>query len=128
MFSFEIGFDQPWYLLLLGLLPHLWIFSYRSLSGLGNTRRFLAIALRTIVFALLVLALAEVQWLRTSEKVTVIYLLDQSESIPLEKRQSMLDFVIESVRTHRDAGRADRAGVVESGFGPRQRSAPCAVG
>lgn len=115
MFSFEIGFDQPWYLLLLGLLPLLWIFSYRSLSGLGNTRRFLAIALRTIVFALLVLALAEVQWLRTSEKVTVIYLLDQSESIPLEKRQSMLDFVIESVRTHRDAGRADRAGVIVFG-------------
>jgi uncharacterized membrane protein len=115
MSGFEIGFDKPWYLLLLGILPLLWLFSYRSLAGLGNVRRGFAIALRSIVLLLLVLALAEIQLLRTSEKVTVIYLLDQSESIPIDKREAMRDYVIREVREHRDKTRADRAGVIVFG-------------
>ncbi len=115
MSNLEIGFDQPWYLSLLALIPLLWIFSYRSLAGLGNIRRLLALGLRTLVLALIVFALAEVQLLRTSDKVTVNYLLDQSESIPLEKRQAMLDFVIKAVRDHRNDARGDLAGVVVFG-------------
>ncbi len=115
MSSLEIGFDQPWYLCLLALIPLLWIFSFRSLAGLGNVRRLVAIGLRTLVLAMIVFALAEVQLLRTSDKVTVNYVLDQSESIPLEKRQAMLDFVINAVRDHRNDARGDLAGVVVFG-------------
>jgi len=115
MSAFEIGFDKPAFLYLLLLLPVLWLFSFRSLAGLGNVRRFLAIALRTLVFTLLVFALAEVQLMQTSNKVTVIYVLDQSESIPLDKRQAMLDYVVDSVREYRDDQREDRAGVIVFG-------------
>ena len=115
MTSFEVGFDQPAYLLLLALLPLLWLLSFRSLAGLGNVRRFLALGLRSLVLVMIVLALAEVQLLQTSNKVTVIYLLDQSESIPLEKRQAMLDYVVRDVERHRDAAREDLAGVIVSG-------------
>ncbi len=61
------------------------------------------------------LALAGVQLVWVSDRVTVMYLLDQSESIPQAKRQVMLDYVIRSVRRHRDRAREDRAGIVVFG-------------
>lgn len=115
MFGLEIGFDKPWYLAVLALLPILWLMSFRSLSGLGNVRRLFALGFRTVVLVLIVMCLAEVQLRKTSEKLTVIYLLDQSESIPLEKRQEMLQYVIDDVEAHRNREREDRAGVIVFG-------------
>lgn len=115
MSGIDIGFVHPWYLLLLVLLPLLWVFSFRSLSGLGRYRRLFALAFRTLVFVLIVLALSEVQTLRTSDKVTVTYVLDQSESIPAAQRQAMLDYVRQSVARHRHADRRDCAGVIVFG-------------
>ncbi|HTN74031.1 MAG TPA: VWA domain-containing protein, partial [Pirellulaceae bacterium] len=112
MFGQNIGFDKPWYLLLLLLLPLLWLYSFHSLSGLGKIRRFLALTLRTLVFACVVIALAEVQWRQTSERLTVMYLLDQSQSIPTSQRQAMMQYVIREVAKHRDNDRRDRAGVI----------------
>jgi uncharacterized membrane protein/Mg-chelatase subunit ChlD len=115
MFGLEIGFDKPLYLGLLALVPLLWLVSFKSLAGLGNGRRLFALGFRTTVLVLIVMCLAEVQLRKTSEKLTVIYLLDQSESIPIEKRQEMLQFVVEEVGTHRRADREDRAGVIVFG-------------
>lgn len=115
MWGWELDCDRPWYLLLLGVIPLIWLFSFQSLAGLGRFRRLLALGLRTVVVLLIVLALAEVQLLRTSQKVTVIYLLDQSESIPQSKREAMLDYVVKSVAKHRQADREDRAGVIVFG-------------
>jgi uncharacterized membrane protein/Mg-chelatase subunit ChlD len=112
MSGIDIIFARPWYLTLLGLLPLLWLFSFRSLSGLGKYRRLFALAFRTFVFTLLVLALSEAQMLRISDKVTVTYLLDQSESIPASQRRVMLDYVRQAVAEHRDADRGDCAGVI----------------
>ncbi len=80
MFGRGIGFDSPGFLFLLLLLPLLWIWSFKSLAGLGPARRIFALVLRTVVFTLLVLALANTQLRRSSETMTVIYLLDQSAS------------------------------------------------
>jgi len=115
MFGIDFGFVRPWYLGLLSLLPLLWVFSFRSLSGLGPYRRLFALTFRTLVFVLIVLALAEVQTLRTSDKLTVTYLLDQSESIPVGQRQAMLDYVRQAVARHRRADREDCAGVIVFG-------------
>ncbi len=115
MANLELGFDRPEFLWLLLLVPVFWAFSYQSLASLGNARRLLAIGLRTIVVLLFVCALAEMQFQRISEKVTVIYLLDQSESIPRAKRELMRKYVVEDVRAHRDARREDRAGVIVFG-------------
>ena len=40
-----------WPYLLLGLIiiPVIWLFSYRSLAGLGRVRRFLALTIRTLI-------------------------------------------------------------------------------
>src|SRR6188768_3622539 len=104
MFGRQIAFDEPLWLLLLALVPLLWIFSFRSLSGLGPYRRVFALLFRTVVFTLLVLALAGVQLQKISDRVTVIYLLDQSESIPKRVREAMLEYVKEDVKAHRRAG------------------------
>jgi uncharacterized membrane protein len=109
-------FNRPWYLVLLPLiLPALWIFSLRSLSGLGRIRKWFAIGLRTAVVTCVILALAEMQHLRKSDRVTVIYLLDQSASIPRRQRDAMVDFVKEAVSEHRDAARGDRAALIVFG-------------
>lgn len=94
------------------LLPAVWFLSYRSLAGLGSVRRVLAIALRSSLIVLIVAALCEVKLERRSDKLTVIYLLDLSESIPEPKREAMLDYVYQEVNTHRRRNRLDRAGVI----------------
>ena len=117
MFGLKIGFDEPWYLLLLVLVPILWFFSLGSLRGLGPYRRLFALGFRTIVFTLMVLALAGVQLQKVSDRVTVLYLLDQSESIPKLTREAMLEYVMQDVAKHRRAGdlasaAEDKAGVI----------------
>src|SRR5262245_815679 len=102
--NLKIAFDQPWWLLLLLLVPILWIFSFKSLSGLGPYRRLFALLFRTVVFTLLVLALAGIQLQKISDRVTVIYLLDQSESIPKLTREAMLEYVVKDVAKHRRPG------------------------
>ncbi len=126
MFGWHIGFDSPWWLLLLLLAPVIWILSFRSLAGLGPVRRLAALGLRTLVLVLLVLCLAEVQVLKTSEKLTVIYLLDQSESIPRPRREAMMHYVIREVAKHRNADRGDAAGVIIFGRDAKIESAPLA--
>lgn len=115
MFGVDIAFNKPWFLLLLAGLPLLWVFSFRSISGLGRVRRFFALGLRSLVYVLLVFCLAEMQLRHTSERVSVIYVLDQSESIPREKRAAMVQYVVKDVAEHRNAARGDRAGVVVFG-------------
>jgi uncharacterized membrane protein len=108
----EIGFETPWALLLLVVIPITWWIGRRSLAGLGPWRRSLALVFRSLVLLLIVLAIAGVQWIWSSDRLTVIYLLDQSDSIPIAKRQLMLDYAIESVKKHRRTNRNDRAGLI----------------
>ncbi len=112
MLGYDLTFESPLFLLLLVLLPVLWWTSLRSLAGLGRVRSVVALLLRSAVLLLLIAALAEAQLVRTTDRLTVIYLLDQSDSIPAETRREMLDYVKSSWRRHRDSKRQDRAGVV----------------
>ena len=115
MFTHGLAFDSPWWLALLAGLPVLWAWSYRGLSGLGGWRRVAALTLRSLVYTLLVLALAEAQHRRVSDRVTVLYLLDQSLSVPEAQRDAMKSFVNASIRRHRRDDKQDRAGVVVFG-------------
>ncbi|MCA9231018.1 MAG: VWA domain-containing protein [Planctomycetales bacterium] len=115
MFQHSITFDSPAYLLLLLLLPLMWWLGYRSLSGLGRWRRLMALTLRSLVLLIIVFALADVQYQRRSDQLTVIYLLDQSLSIPVDQRQAMVDYVNASVAQHHDDGHNDRYAVIVFG-------------
>jgi hypothetical protein len=113
MLNYHLSFQSPWLLLLLAILPALWLLSFRSLAGLGQIRRLAALLLRSIVMASLILALAEAQIVRTSERLTVFYLLDQSLSIPPAQREAMIKYVNAEVRKHRKLD--DRVGVIVFG-------------
>lgn len=115
MFNHSVAFDSPGYLLLLLLLPVMWWLSYAGLSGLGRWRRLLALTLRSVVFSAIVIALADVQYQRRSGKLSVIYLLDQSLSIPIEQRQTMVKYVNASIQQNQDATEDDRYAVIVFG-------------
>ncbi len=113
MFNYDVHYGSPWYLTLLALLPLLWYFSARSLAILGRVRCWTVIGLRSIVLALLVIALADVQTVRTDDRLTVIYLLDQSLSIPADRREAMVEYVDRAILEHRED--QDRVGVIVFG-------------
>lgn len=113
MSEFLKYFGQPWYLALLLLLPGLWMLSYRGLSGLGFWRRIAALALRTAVVAAIILALAEFRIPQDRDRLAVIFLLDQSLSIPEAKRAEMAEYVNLTIETHRKGD--DLAGVIVFG-------------
>ncbi|TWT95787.1 VWA domain-containing protein [Neorhodopirellula pilleata] len=114
-FPFRLGFESPGYLVWLLVLPLLWLWGWQHLRVLGPVRRWMALGFRTLVWMIVVAALAGVQLVWVSDRMTVMYVLDQSESIPLEKRNAMLDYVIEAVRKHRNEARNDRAGMIVFG-------------
>lgn len=107
----SITFAQPNALYLAGLIPVVAYLSIRSLAGLGPHRRALAIALRTAILALLVGALAEIQFVRVTEKLAVMFVLDYSRSIPREWDQWMRDWVNRVAAPGQKPGK-DLAGVV----------------
>ena len=106
-------FAAVWWLLLLALIPIIWHISCESLTSMGNWRRFFALALRTLVLLTIVVALAELQFLRVNNRMTVLYLLDQSESIPKPVRQSMVRWAKQNSKQYR--GEEDFAGVIPFG-------------
>lgn len=116
----QLTFDQPWTLLLLLAIPVLFVISFRSLAALGKYRRMFALGYRGRVLLLMILALAGVQLQKISERMTVMYLLDQSESIPKSVREAMLQYVMQDVEVHRRKGdlksaTEDKAGVIVFG-------------
>jgi len=115
MFNHSLAFDSPAYLLLLLLLPALWWLSFAGLSGLGRVRRLFALALRSLVLTAIVFALADVQYQRHSDRIAVIYLLDQSLSIPAAAREQMVEYVNASIEEHRDGAYQDRYAVIVFG-------------
>jgi uncharacterized membrane protein/Mg-chelatase subunit ChlD len=112
VFFERLGFAAPGYLWLLLLLPVVWWMSRKSLSGLGWLRGGVALLLRLGLTALLILAIAGVQWRQADQRVTVFYLLDQSESISAARRSLMMEYVTKQVDAFRRPDREDRAGVI----------------
>jgi uncharacterized membrane protein/Mg-chelatase subunit ChlD len=120
--NWSISFANPWWLVLIPLLipPLVWA-SYRSLAGLGPIRRALAILFRTAVITLIVLALAELQSVRKSDRLTTMFLIDASNSVPREAQKTALGYVTEASKKRR---RDDLAGVVVFGKEPRVEVPP----
>ncbi|MCA9258922.1 MAG: VWA domain-containing protein [Planctomycetales bacterium] len=115
MFEHSLTFDRPVYLLLLGLLPLFWVWARGGLSGMGTWRRRTALGLRIVVATLLIFSLADAQYQRRSDRMTVVYVLDQSLSIPADQRQAMLEFVHRSVKERPADAADDRFAVIVFG-------------
>jgi uncharacterized membrane protein len=113
MFTYRLAFLSPWYLLLAALIPLVWWYSYRRLAGLGMMRRTAVLILRSLVILALILAMAEIQFVRTSDRLTTIFLLDQSLSIPVQSREAMIKYVNAAIKKYRK--NRDRVGVIVFG-------------
>jgi Mg-chelatase subunit ChlD len=100
--------------LFLFLLPVIW-WARRSWATLGTVRRGLAIGLRMALIVLVVLALAETQLRQETDRLCVLYLLDQSGSIPREQREAMFAYVQREIAAHRENGRGDSSGIIVFG-------------
>lgn len=121
---------QPWWLLLLLLIPVIVRMSYRSLAGLGIVRRRLAIGLRCLLVTLLTLALAEVRLRQPNENTTVLFVVDRSLSIPQDidpkddppvdhRWQRIKKFIGDAVSRRGAGHERDQAGVLVFGRRPR---------
>ncbi len=120
--NLSVTVGRPWWLLLIPIiLVPLVLSSFRSLSGLGSFRRILAILLRGTVLTLIVLALAGLQAVRRNDKLTTIFLVDASQSVPRELRKSALDYVTESSKKRR---KDDLTGVIVFGKNPSVETPP----
>lgn len=86
-------FETPGYLALLAVLPLLVVLSIRSLAGLGPVRRVLAILLRCSVVTAMIFALAGAERVRQNNDLTVIFLVDRSDSVSPASRQSAFEFI-----------------------------------
>ena len=113
--SLRLGFENPSLLWFLWLIPLMWWMAFKPLGALGPWRRAFTLLFRTAVCVGIIFALAGVQLVWVNDRVTVMYVLDQSESIPRAKRQVMLEYVKQSVKLHRDQAREDRAGIIVFG-------------
>jgi len=122
--GFIIGFDRPEFLWLLLLVPVVWYFSYDSLAGLGPWRRFFALALRTAVLTLIIAALSQMQWRLKTDRLTVLYLLDQSDSVSAGDKRLMLEYAFRQSEMHRREN--DQVGVIAFGANAKIEAAPFA--
>jgi uncharacterized membrane protein len=125
---------EPWWLLMLLLIPLLVWWSFRSLVGLGTTRRILALTLRSLLVLLLALALSETHAKQPDRNLTVMFLWDRSLSIPAEwkedvdlREQRILHFINAAVEQRGTGHEDDRVGVIVFGRRPRLELPPAAV-
>lgn len=120
----RIGWEHPESLWLLALLPPLWWIAARRFASLGRWRATLATLARTCVMVAVIAAIAGAQWVWVNDAVTVVYVLDESDSVAGAVREPMLDYASENSRRHRNRLREDRAGMVTFGREARIQAPP----
>ncbi len=130
LLSLEVA--EPWWLLGLLLVPVLIFVSYRRLASLGPIRRWLALALRCLLVALICLALAEIHARQPDRDVTVLFLWDRSLSIPdqevkSERWNTIVDFINNAVEKRGSERTGDRTGLIVFGRWPRLELPPAKI-
>lgn len=96
-YSYGFYFSQPWWLAACILLVGIVWLGCRSLTALGGLRRVLAIVLRCLVVLILIALLAKPMLTRTSRRLTVIAVIDRSQSIPANLQEASLDYLSRAV-------------------------------
>lgn len=108
-----ISFSHPWYLLLLPLLVAGAVYvSRHSLADLSRARARWSLGLRITVLACAVLALAGLQVRQPTRKLAVLFVLDESDSIPPQQKRQALELVNQAAKK---MGPQDAGGVLVFG-------------
>ncbi len=111
-FSFNTIYPEALWLLL--LLPVVILMARRGGSGvvLRKSARRLSIALRLSIVTLLVLSIANLQLVTSSNKMATVFLLDYSDSVGADGRAQELDFARKAIANMQDD---QQAGIVVFG-------------
>jgi len=110
IYTYGFYFSRPWWLLgCIMLVPIVWL-GLRNLAALGPIRRALAIILRCLVIIILIALLARPMLTRTSKRMTLIAVVDRSQSIPADLQKSALEYLS---RAFSDKGAGDQLAVVD---------------
>jgi len=104
-------FTRPWAFVLSAAAPWLWWMHLAGYSGLRRARAQVALAVRLMALAALVIVLAEPRAVRRSNVLAVVYALDVSDSIG-DASDDALKFVL---NTAKDKPQDDEAGLVVFG-------------
>ncbi len=92
-------FLAPEYLLLiLGVIP-LILYAAARLRGIEPGRRLAIIGLRSLILLLLILALAQLEYTLRARDLTVYFLVDRSDSVPQNLKDSSLNLVTDLNRS-----------------------------
>ena len=117
-YNYGFYFGQPWWLAACILLVGIVWLGRRSLTAFGSLRRALAVVLRCIVVLTLISLLARPMLTRTSERLTVIAVIDRSLSIPTRLQAESLDWLTaalaaKDLQGSADGGAEDRVAMVD---------------
>jgi uncharacterized membrane protein len=123
----SIRANDPWWLLVLLLIPLTVWWSFDSLAGLGTVRRWVALGLRCALLLFLGLALADVYLQHTNDTVTVLFLWDRSLSMPEDETERHLKFINDSVRQRGPKHQRDQVGLIPFARYPRLELTPKSV-
>src|SRR5688500_20194745 len=96
-FSERMTFSSPLALLLLAALPLLAWLGWPSRSP-SRRREALSLGVRLLLALLLVLGLAGTELRRAADQLSVVYLVDHSDSMPAAARQVALDYVRQALQ------------------------------
>ncbi len=111
MFSdFPIQFEHPIWLLLLLLIGPSWWIARRSIGAVSRGKAYTSLAFRSLVIAALALAIAEPMWVKRGDGVTVMMIVDVSQSIPIPLQRKSIEFLDRVVAAKEDPD--DRVGVI----------------
>jgi uncharacterized membrane protein/Mg-chelatase subunit ChlD len=103
------GFSHPAWLFLLLLVPLFYWMERRSLVLLGKTRKTLSLIIRCAIILLLVLALSGFRVERPSDRLSVVFAIDRSESIPESETNRALHMINSAAAQKRAK---DKAGLI----------------
>ncbi|MCC7358661.1 MAG: VWA domain-containing protein [Anaerolineales bacterium] len=104
-------FSAPWLLLLLLALPFL-VWLGRPSRGPSRRRELFSLALRLLIALLLILGLAGLELRRDADRLSVVYLVDHSDSMPPNARQVALEYVAAAMQ---QMGPNDQSAVIVFG-------------
>lgn len=107
-----MSFGQPWFLLLLLLLPGVLLFTRRSRAGLEAGRAIAGAVVRSLLLIALVFSLADAQWISKSYRTSTLFLLDYSFSIPPDIQRKAFTWISDQLKK---LPRDDSAGVIVFG-------------
>ncbi len=108
----KVFFQQPLLLLALLVVPLVLALALSRLRAMNLVRRRAAVALRATIMVLAILALAQPSLTRPDESVSVVYVVDESDSTNGAFREAAADWLRRSLEL---AGPNDRTAVVRFG-------------